>query len=64
MRRISQVVGAVFLLLGVFWAGRVSTDGLGAFWEHWWCPIPLALIVVGLVGLTVALVPRRPSPSA
>jgi hypothetical protein len=64
MRRISQVVGAVFLLLGVFWAGRVSTHGLGAFWEHWWCPIPLALIVVGLVGLTVALVPRRPSPSA
>jgi hypothetical protein len=64
MRRISQVVGAVFLLLGVFWAGRVSTHGLGAFWEHWWCPIPLALIVVGLVGLAVALVPRRPSPSA
>jgi hypothetical protein len=64
MRRISQVVGAVFLLLGVFWAGRVSTHGLGAFWEHWWCPIPLALIVVGLAGLAVALVLRRPSPSA
>jgi hypothetical protein len=64
MRRISQVVGAVFLLLGVFWAGRVTTHGLGAFWEHWWCPIPLALIVVGLVALAVALVPRRPSPSA
>jgi hypothetical protein len=64
MRRISEIVGAVFLLLGVFWAGRVSTHGLGAFWEHWWCPIPLALIVVGLVGLVFALVPRRPSPSA
>jgi hypothetical protein len=64
MRRISQVVGAVFLLLGVFWAGRVSTHGLGAFWEHWWCPIPLALIVVGLAGLAVALVLRRPSPSS
>lgn len=64
MRRISEVVGAVFLLLGVFWAGRVSAHGLGAFWEHWWCPIPLALIVVGLVGLAFALVPQRPSPSA
>jgi hypothetical protein len=64
MRRISQIVGAVFLLLGVFWAGRVSAHGLGAFWEHWWGPIPLALIVVGLVGLGLALIARRPSPSA
>ena len=64
MRRISLVVGAVFLLAGVFWAGRESTHGLGAYWEHWWCPIPLALILVGLVGLAVALVLRRPSPSA
>jgi len=64
MRRISLIVGAVFLLLGVFWAGRESTHGLGAFWEHWWCPIPLVLIVVGLVGLAVAVVSRRPSPSA
>jgi hypothetical protein len=64
MRRISPVVGAVFLLLGVFWAGRESTHGLGAYWEHWWCPVPLALIVVGLVALAVALVLRRPSPSA
>jgi hypothetical protein len=64
MRRISQIVGVVFLLLGVFWAGRESSHGLGAFWEHWWCPIPLALIVVGLVGLGFALVAGRPSPSA
>ena len=64
MRRISLVVGAVFLLVGVFWAGRESTHGLGAYWEHWWCPIPLALILVGLVGLAGALVLRRPSPSA
>ena len=63
MRRISLIVGAVLLLLGVFWAGRESTHGLGAFWEHWWCPIPLALIVVGLVGLAFTLVSRPPSPS-
>jgi hypothetical protein len=64
MRRISLVVGAVVLLVGVFWAGRESTHGLGAYWEHWWCPIPLALILVGLVGLAGVLVLRRPSPSA
>jgi hypothetical protein len=64
MRRISLVAGAVLLLLGVFWAGRESTHGLGAFWEHWWCPIPLALIAVGLVGLGFALAVRRPAPGA
>jgi len=63
MRRAGLIVGAVFLLLGVFWAGRESAHGLGAFWEHWWCPIPLALILMGLVGLAVALA-RRPSPRA
>jgi hypothetical protein len=57
MRRAALLVGAVFLLLGVFWAGRVSTHGLGAFWEHWWCPIPLALIVVGLAAVLVTLRP-------
>ena len=60
MRRIGQVVGAVLLVLGVFWAGRVSSHGLTAFWDHWWCPIPLALI---LLGLAAVLVTRRSSPS-
>jgi len=59
MRRVGQVVGAVFLLLGIFWAGRESAHGLGAFWEHWWCPIPLVLILLGLVAVLVA---RRPAP--
>ena len=54
------MVGALLLLLGVFWAGRESTHGMTAFWEHWWCPIPLALIVLGLAAV---LVTRRPSPS-
>ena len=43
----------VLLLLGVFWAGRESTHGFQAFWEHWWCPIPIALVVLGLAGMLV-----------
>jgi hypothetical protein len=61
MRRIGQVVGALFLLLGIFWPGRVSSHGLAAFGDHWWCPIPLVLIVLGLA---VALVTWRPSRPA
>ncbi len=61
MRRIGQVAGAVCLLLGVFWAGRESSHGLAAFWEHWWCPIPLALVVLGIAAVVVT---RRPSPAA
>jgi len=41
MRRAGQLVGALLLLLGIFWAGRESSHGLSAFWEHWWCPMPL-----------------------
>ncbi len=44
----------MLLILGLFWAGRESDHGFGAFWEHWWCPIPLAAIVVGLVSVLVA----------
>ena len=61
MRRIAQIVGAVFLVLGVFWTGRESGHGLTAFWEHWWCPIPLVLILLGLAAVLVA---RRPSRAA
>ena len=61
MRRSGQFVGALFLLLGVFWAGRESTHGLAAFWEHWWCPIPLVLIVLGFAAVLVA---RRPTSTA
>lgn len=61
MRRTGQIAGAVVVLLGVFCAGRESADGLTALWEHWWCPIPLALVVLGLAAV---LVTRRPSPAA
>jgi hypothetical protein len=61
MRRTAQIVGAVLLVLGIFWTGRESGHGLTALWEHWWCPIPLALI---LIGLTAVLVARRPASSA
>jgi hypothetical protein len=60
MRRVAQIAGAVFLLLGVFWAGRESTHGLTAFWEHWWCPIPVAFILLGLAAVVVT---RRATPS-
>jgi hypothetical protein len=53
-RRTGQVAGGLFLVLGIFWTGRESTHGLTAFWEHWWCPIPLALIVLGLVMVITA----------
>jgi hypothetical protein len=59
MRRIGQVVGALFVLLGIFWAGRVSSHGLAAFGDHWWCPIPLVLIVLGLAAVLVAWRPSR-----
>ena len=55
-RRTGQVVGALFLVLGIFWTGRESTHGLTAFWEHWWCPVPLALTLLGLV---MAIATRR-----
>ena len=58
VRRIGAVAGGALLLLGVFWSGRESTHGLGALWEHWWCPVPLALVVVGVAVMVVAR--RRP----
>jgi hypothetical protein len=60
-RRIGQVAGGLSLALGIFWAGRESTHGLAAFWEHWWCPIPLALI---LLGLATVITIRRTTPTA
>ena len=60
VRRTARVVALLVLLLGVFWAGRESTHGITAFWEHWWCPIPIALAFLGAIGL---LVRRSPSPA-
>lgn len=54
MRRGTQVVAALLVLLGLFWSGRESTHGLAAFGEHWWCPLPLAAIAVGVVALITA----------
>jgi len=58
MRRTWQIIGTIVLLLGIFWTGRVSSHGLTAFWDHWWCPIPLALVLLGLAAL---LFSRRPA---
>jgi hypothetical protein len=61
MRRTAQLAAAFVLLLGIFWTGRESGHGLTALWEHWWCPIPLALIILGSAAL---LITRRPAPSS
>jgi hypothetical protein len=53
MRRVGLAVGTLFVLIGVFWSGRESSHGLGALWEHWWCPVPLVLILVGIIGVLI-----------
>lgn len=60
--RAGQVAGGLSLVLGIFWTGRESTHGVAAFWEHWWCPIPLVLTLLGIVALVITT--RRASPSA
>ena len=47
------------MLVGMFWSGRESSHGFGALWEHWWCPIPIVAIVVGLA--TALLFARSPN---
>ena len=61
MKRLGLWLGAALVLLGIFWAGRESSHGIAAFWEHWWCPIPLAVIVVGIASVIAA---RRQSTIA
>ncbi|HLY50132.1 MAG TPA: hypothetical protein VKR21_13140 [Solirubrobacteraceae bacterium] len=61
MRRFGYWLGAFLVLVGMFWSGRESTHGLSALWEHWWCPIPVVAIVVGLASAWVFR--RRPSQS-
>jgi hypothetical protein len=53
------MLGVVFVVLGVFWVGRESAHGLTALWEHWWCPLPLIAILLGVM----ALVAQRLNPS-
>jgi hypothetical protein len=40
----------VCLVLGVFWLGRESAHGVHALYEHWWCPAPIVLIGVAVLG--------------
>ncbi len=61
MRQSGEAAGVLVLLAGIFWAGRESTHGLGAFWEHWWCPIPLALVLAGAAAVLMARRPARRS---
>lgn len=54
MTRVSRVLGVVFLVLGLFWTGRESDHGLSALWEHWWCPLPLVAILLGVMAVFAA----------
>jgi len=54
VKRAVQVLGVLFVLLGVFWAGRESSHGISAFTDHWWCPIPLAMILLGVLSMIAA----------
>jgi hypothetical protein len=51
MTRVMRVLGAGFVMLGLFWTGRESGHGLSALWEHWWCPLPLVAILLGVVAV-------------
>jgi hypothetical protein len=54
MRRAIRALALVVLVGGVFWTGRVSTHGISAFFEHAWCPVPLAMILVGVATYALA----------
>jgi hypothetical protein len=55
VRRAGYGFGALLLLVGIFWSGRESVHCFGAFWEHWWCPLPVVAIIAGLAtGLLLA----------
>jgi hypothetical protein len=56
VRRIGYTIGALLVLLGFFWSGRESTHGIGALFEHWWCPTPIVAVLLGLA--TALLVAR------
>lgn len=63
MPRGTVALGVVLGVLGLFWTGRESSHGFGAFWEHWWCPLPLAAILLGVL-LTAAGRYVRPARGA
>jgi hypothetical protein len=54
VKRIGLVLGAGFVLVGIFGAWFEGSHGLGAFWEQWWCPTPLVVIVLGVASLITA----------
>lgn len=62
VRRIGSLIAGILVLVGMFWAGRESSHGFGALWEHWWCPIPIVAIMVGLA--TAWLLGRHPTQAA
>jgi divalent metal cation (Fe/Co/Zn/Cd) transporter len=63
VKRLRPFLSAVLVLVGVFWTGRESGHGIGALWEHWWCPLPLVAIVVGALVAGSAVFGARRSSS-
>ena len=57
-------VGALLLALGLFWVGRESDHGWSAFWEHWWCPLPLVMVAVGLAAVLFGRLSGRATHTA
>jgi len=54
VKRGGLVLGGVLVLLGVYGAGLESGHGLAALWDHWWCPTPLVVIVLGIASVITA----------
>jgi hypothetical protein len=62
---VTRIAGAIALIVvaaGLFWAGRESTHGLHGFSDHWWCPVPLAMVILG--SIAAEIVRRRSQPAA
>jgi len=59
VRRFAVPAAVVLAVVGLFWSGRESTHGLGAFWEHWWCAMPVVAVALAVVLVASASIAGR-----